>query len=835
MSKDKEPYTGEKFQILARTPLILDSQQQKKFLSSISKLQRIDEEKIHDPNIEKELEKEFKREKKAASFPTIISLLKKNKFDRTKPEIKIISDYFCNNYNFFIKLLKESDQDKCMGLVGVLNLEKFEKGDKIIRYGEQGEKFYIILQGKVGVYKPKIVEKVMTLKEFVMNLWKLKHEEKDDLKLSRVEESNMKIANISLIRTVDYDWSKLNDLNIKKTYYEEINDFICFTEKGFEFGEVALRDRTARTATIIAQESCLIVSLDKYDYNHTMRKYDEKKANMIIEDFRKSFSLLNNWNKPIISKLYNSFSKVTLSLGEILYEQDSKAEDIYFVMNGCFESSTLINIPKFKKFEDYIINSKANLVSYLSKNTINLNDLEKIKSSLSQNVKPFQIDKSKSHVRLNYKLKKENLVDLKLAEEKLQESNDLIKVKLRNLNYRDILGLEEAIELKTRYSTVICVSTSAELMKLKIDDFVQLLNNFDIKLPEISAFVSERKNILLKQLRNYFEVRVISKNKMIQHQYSRFLSNMKEKDNGPMKLPKGMGIVTRDNTFNIPKNNSSNENNLLEGKKIYDTNIPSQEKVDNYYNNVSTSYLYFTLNSPNQNKSNIPKTHTRSASSICCNEKDDFPDYYRQTTETHSSHKKSRITSPMPAISSAKISQDRPKNSACSSFNKTNVNQANNLFKSLEERYFKNMMSYKNDLFYLKKESPDFDNPILISEIKKVVNPEFRLKSLHNSSHSKAFDGKLIKISSFSTSSNSSRVLTANFKHKTRNESKPNSIDSFTRITYELSKPQDLKKMSFFFNNTQDNSKRVIRSEVPLDIKMKDFKRLRKKKNKQLF
>ena len=108
--------------------------------------------------------------KQTVSFKTIINLIAKPKYEKSKFDIKVISEFLSEKYDFF-KKLKESNQITTLHqLVSVLNLEHFKKDEFIIKFNDVGTKFYILLEGTIGVYKPKLVPAQLYVREFVLYL-----------------------------------------------------------------------------------------------------------------------------------------------------------------------------------------------------------------------------------------------------------------------------------------------------------------------------------------------------------------------------------------------------------------------------------------------------------------------------------------------------------------------------------------------------------------------------------------------------------------------------------------------------------------------------------------
>lgn len=137
-----------------------------------------------------------------------------------------------------------------MAVVSALTLESFQKNQKIITIGDDGDKFYILLKGTVGVYKPKLVDKLMTAKEFIYYLHYIKYTENDDKKLKRVEDANYDRANILKIKVFNYDFNQIGgDSTNKKNYCIEEDQKLNEKTEGDEFGEIALLQRVKRYFT----------------------------------------------------------------------------------------------------------------------------------------------------------------------------------------------------------------------------------------------------------------------------------------------------------------------------------------------------------------------------------------------------------------------------------------------------------------------------------------------------------------------------------------------------------------------------------------------------------
>lgn len=69
----------------------------------------------------------------------------------------------------------------------------------IINFGEIGDKFYIILSGSVGIYKPTPKTVDMTLKEYADYLLKIRDYERNPVKFERIQNFNPNVNKFKLM------------------------------------------------------------------------------------------------------------------------------------------------------------------------------------------------------------------------------------------------------------------------------------------------------------------------------------------------------------------------------------------------------------------------------------------------------------------------------------------------------------------------------------------------------------------------------------------------------------------------------------------------------------
>ena len=109
---------------------------------------------------------------------------------RSNKEVIIFAKYLSENYQYFKKIKEEDSQLKVEQITRICRLEKIYKNESIINYGEIGDKFYIVLEGIVEVYRPKYIDIELYPNEFMTMLNKIKNNENNLLKYERIKEKN---------------------------------------------------------------------------------------------------------------------------------------------------------------------------------------------------------------------------------------------------------------------------------------------------------------------------------------------------------------------------------------------------------------------------------------------------------------------------------------------------------------------------------------------------------------------------------------------------------------------------------------------------------------------
>ena len=448
-------------------------------------------------------EKKLEEEKNLKLLNRTKEILYKESKSRTILEKKALSKYLIKNFEYFKRMANE--ETKLDKISGVLKVIKFKPNEPIIKYGDNADTFYLVLDGKVGIYRPNYQIKRMTVKQFLEILYNVKNEN-NILKYNRLIEKN---------KEFNLDYELLSHINQNSLlFYESFDFFIENDEKigefgnGFSFGEMALINNTKRNATIIALNNTECIALDKVDYNHTIREIERERKKSEVKMFKLDYPVFYNWSTMQIMRLFNFFQKISITKGEYLYKQNEMSDSIYMIKKGKFEMFSLISFGWIRDFLSYIINPENNLILELAKfdKTLSEIDLKKLYDKLMNRLQksPCKYNPYKLNKGSNLNNDNKSFYNLLFKKEEVINDYNLNKIIIKTIENKEVIGLEDSIEIKQRFCCVKCVSESGEVEKVNLYDLFKLLNinNTEFFRNSLYKLILEKKSILLNQLIN---------------------------------------------------------------------------------------------------------------------------------------------------------------------------------------------------------------------------------------------------------------------------------------------------------------------------------------------
>ena len=301
--------------------------------------------------------------------------------NRSEEEIYLLK-IFLRNLTKFMKLISREDTGEIDYILtkvsNDIELEIHKKNNFIMKIGDIGNNFYIILKGKVAVIITKIFDVIMTKKEYINHLKLLKYFEENYLfnntlvnnyeilpiESSEIENEKLNVKNLeydnlkdyfSLINADNYqDEEKINKIiglnnfeidkilnpNRKsktKYYYLKITGLFKVVElnEGNSFGEMALSNKDfKRTASIYTLEDSFFGTLNYREYKMSLKSYLDEYKNLSISLVFENTLFKNIGKTFFINKFWNYFIVRNLKKGEYIFKNNFRRDEIYFIYKG---------------------------------------------------------------------------------------------------------------------------------------------------------------------------------------------------------------------------------------------------------------------------------------------------------------------------------------------------------------------------------------------------------------------------------------------------------------------------------------------------------------------
>ena len=420
-------------------------------------------------------------------------LFDNSNFENNKINKSSLSEYLSSNYPYFKYIKNSFGLEKLNQIIEIINYEVYEKNQIIIKYGEEVNKFYILLNGLIEIYKTKSKVVYLTLREYIDYLLKLKNIEKKNPKLERIMNQNPEIDNYE-IKKKNFDYRYFQEKKKLKIYLEEDIKIAEF-DKNFTFGDISIIKKEPIEQTIISLKKSIFITINKIDYNRFLREIEEKKINEKVNKFKKEYPFFSLWPQYKCYKLFNSFEKLILYKDDYLFKQNSKPDGIYFIKKGKLEIINFINFSWLENFIDYIHDSSFCI----------LNDIVKVKIIPNNILRKYINDNIIKNENLNFTFKDKNK-NLEFENFEIFDNSNLEKYSfksiIKTISSPELLGYEECFEFKQRYYSVKCISEKAEIYKISIDDFFLLLP-YDKKCEIfMKNNLLEKKMYLISQIKN---------------------------------------------------------------------------------------------------------------------------------------------------------------------------------------------------------------------------------------------------------------------------------------------------------------------------------------------
>ena len=764
----------------------------------------------------------------------ILSLLNKKNYQRTKAEIRILADYLSEKYEFFRKLKASSEIAKLEKICSVLHLEEFKPNSTIIKFGEEGDKFYILLEGRVILYKPSYPQKRMNLQEYFTYLDEVRDQEKNDYKIRRILEKNAYLR-LDMGMLMSIPISNLTtrlDLNVFIEEDEKLGEF----GDGFTFGEIALIKKTTRNATIKAKKLCKLATINKADYNKIIKELEEKRLHKILKQFKENYPLFEYWTLNHLIRLMNCFSNKYLFPGDYLFKQNEKSDSIYIIKSGKFEIYSYVSLGWINDFYDYIIDSKSNLVYFLiGKSPVKEKEINDILSLAEKKcpISPMKWDPYKGN-KITISFPPPGSFE-DLQQEKLDSVNpyNLFKVKIRNTEGPEVLGFCEALEMKNRFCFIKCVET-AFVQKVKLIDFFKLVNlNIEEENKNwMMDIIAKKKRHFFIQLKKGVERKAEKEEEYFEKEFEDFL-DQKGKYNENIKTE--INSSSRINNENNNKNNTNDSKNYLNRNLSFDI---GKKKIENEVLNLSKiKQLMKKKTKKNKSKFGLPLLRNRENSSLGEKKSKFLIEQYNSDNNNltgYFSNKKtsyttSQFASPKIDNNENELSQEKNSNSNLISLR---INSKNNYIQQGKSQFlsFKNnkiinlKSSYHNNFFSPQKTSRNFYNTDLLNEEEKKT---FDLTKFRRNIDTNAefLQTQILKLTGVKRIIPKKEIT---FNVYDENDKNLMQIQSDPKTKVHIKKRN---KSNVFLTHAEKTKNIKTYPKILTEISLKDFRNLRRRKN----
>ncbi|CAF3920227.1 unnamed protein product, partial [Rotaria sordida] len=247
----------------------------------------------------------------ALNYETLIRAASKPPDQRTTTEITDfifpwLKQSLKKKQGIFQKISDDVIHDICKTII----LERRPAWDVVIRQGDPGDTFYIILQGSVNIYRcdedgPKSTPHDFdTVKEFS----KLDHDPDKREELIAQEFGNYIVT-----------------LEGNGLAYKELG--------GFDFGERALVTNEPRSATVMTIIPTDLLVVDRVVFSRTLKAAHEKELQEKTE-FINRCPLFSSWSPRLKRLVSLSLERGRFSYDSVLYKQGTRADAVYFIWSG---------------------------------------------------------------------------------------------------------------------------------------------------------------------------------------------------------------------------------------------------------------------------------------------------------------------------------------------------------------------------------------------------------------------------------------------------------------------------------------------------------------------
>lgn len=224
----------------------------------------------------------------------------------------------------WVRLFEDYDETVKEQCCRYMRYAEYGKDDYVFRYGQPGETFYIILQGKVGVLLP-------------TSMVSVSNPQPQNTTRGQLTYTKRRLV-LSLLRRASVSLSPGSD---------ELE--VAELTPGHSFGELALLQDTPRAASILCKEKTVLAVLRKEHFDSVLKEAETRKLNEKLAVLR-SVPALQGWSRLSLSKLTYYLKERYYKRGHVVYSEGDSATEAYIIIDGEFKltktiSTKRVNVP----------------------------------------------------------------------------------------------------------------------------------------------------------------------------------------------------------------------------------------------------------------------------------------------------------------------------------------------------------------------------------------------------------------------------------------------------------------------------------------------------------
>ncbi|XP_033116831.1 uncharacterized protein LOC117116849 isoform X2 [Anneissia japonica] len=259
-------------------------------------------------------------------YEKVVSVLSARPSVRKENDINVLVPWFQVRSDLFKKLQKETLKD----IIRNCEFREYESDHLIIRQGDEGHSFYIILRGTVSIY-----------------IRYTNDEDSDDGESPKADTKSSESKERDR-PTITSEATGVRPKLNRKVYGSYIR---TLDGAGLSFGELALiKKSNTRNASVISDSKMHVIIVNRDVYSRSL-KISQQKDLEERTNFVDTYPLFRDWRPRYRSMLAMSLRRATIEFNNNIVRQGAPLTNLYFILSGLAIMSTDISLHR-KQYKD---------------------------------------------------------------------------------------------------------------------------------------------------------------------------------------------------------------------------------------------------------------------------------------------------------------------------------------------------------------------------------------------------------------------------------------------------------------------------------------------------